>query len=225
MLESVLAIPFWLELVATLTGAISGAMHATKHEYDIVGVICLACVCGLAGGIIRDVLLLDYGIYAFQNPALIVTCIVVALVVSPFCKFFDKFDLPMDVIDAVSVALWAIIGAGKGLAAGYTILPAAILGTITAVGGGCARDLLLVRQPRIFLSGTLYASASFLGAFLFTVLRYFDVLYDAAPFIGVAFVLILRLVSLFFKVETKPARDYTDDVAAAIERFRQRFKH
>jgi uncharacterized membrane protein YeiH len=222
MLESVLTIPFWVELAATLTGAISGAMHATKHEYDIFGVICLACVCGLAGGIIRDVLLQDYGIYAFQRPELIVVCCVVAICVFPFCKFFDKFDLPMDVLDAISVALWAIVGADKGFEAGYTVIPAAILGTITAVGGGCLRDILLARQPKIFLSGTLYALASLIGAFVFLLLRNFNIAYDLAPIIGILVVLVLRCTSVFFHVETRPARDYTDDVAAFISRVKER---
>lgn len=214
MLETVLAIPFWVELVATVTGAISGSMHAVKHNYDFFGVVALACVTGLAGGIIRDVLLLDYGIYAFQRWELIVACIVAALPVFYFCKLMDKLDLPMDIIDTVSIALYAIIGAGKAASAGYTILPSVILGTITAVGGGLIRDLLLLRPPRIFISGTVYASATVFGALLFLVLREVDVLAPYAAVIGVVSVILIRFVSVFFNIETKPARDYSHKVEA-----------
>ena len=71
MLEVALAIPYWLELAATIAGAIFGALSAVRAKYDIFGVCCIAIVVGLAGGITRDILLQDYGIYAFQKPNLI----------------------------------------------------------------------------------------------------------------------------------------------------------
>ena len=218
MLEGVLSVPFWVELLATLTGALSGSMHAVKHEYDFFGVACLACVTGLAGGIIRDLLLQDYGIYAFQRWELILLCIGVAIPVFFFCRLLEKFDLPMDILDTVSFALFAIIGASKAWAAGMAVLPSTILGTITAVGGGMMRDLLIIREPKIFQSGTLYAVAAFVGALVFTLMKHFAILPDAAAWIGLAIILVLRFVSVFFHIETKPARDYSDKVEALVQR-------
>ena len=215
-MEAVLAIPFWVELLATVTGAISGSLHAVKHEYDFFGVMCLACITGLSGGIVRDVLLQDYGIYAFQRWELIVACIAAAVPVFYFARLLDKLDLPMDIIDTISIALYAVIGAGKGFYAGLTVLPCAILGTITAVGGGCLRDVLLLRPPRIFISGTLYASATFIGALLFLGLKYVEPLADYAAIIGVVSILIMRFISVFFHIETRPARDYSDKVEAFV---------
>ena len=223
MLEGVLSVPFWVELIATLTGAISGSMHAVKHEYDFFGVACLACVTGLAGGIIRDILLQDYGIYAFQRWELILLCIVLAIPVFYFCRLLEKFDLPMDILDTVSFALFAIIGASKAWAAGLAVLPCAILGTITAVGGGMMRDLLIIRPPKIFQSGTLYAVAAFVGALVFALMKRFGILPDAAAWVGLGLILILRFVSVFFHIETKPARDYSDKVEALAEKLRAKF--
>lgn len=217
MLESVLAIPFWVELVATVTGAISGSMHAVKHGYDFFGVICLACMTGLAGGIIRDVLLQDYGIYAFQRWELIVACVIAAIPVFYFCRLLEKLDLPMDVIDTVSYALYAIIGAGKSFAAGYGVVVSVILGTITAVGGGCMRDLLLVRQPKIFVSGQLYATAATIGALVFLLMKRFAIFPGAAAWVGSAVIVGLRFISVFFHIETKPARDYSDKAEALAQ--------
>lgn len=221
MLESVLAVPFWWEMVATITGAISGSLHAVKHDYDMFGVMCLACVTGLAGGITRDVLLQSYGIYAFENWELIVGCIIAALPVFYFGRLIEHFDLQMDIVDMFSVAMFAIIGAGKGWLAGHAVLPCAILGTISAVGGGCIRDLLLIREPKIFQSGTLYASATFIGALVFLVMRRFDLLYGFAPYIGVFVVIALRFVSVFFNIETHPARDYSDRVIVKVRRMKK----
>ena len=61
-MEAALTIPFWLELMATIAGALSGSIHAVKHNYDFFGVVCLACITGLSGGIVRDILLQNYGI-------------------------------------------------------------------------------------------------------------------------------------------------------------------
>jgi hypothetical protein len=38
------------------------------------------------------------------------------------------------------------------------------VGTVTAVGGGAARDLLTNETPTVFLPGELYATAAFAGA-------------------------------------------------------------
>ena len=211
-MEAALTIPFWLELMATVTGALSGSIHAVKHNYDFFGVVCLACITGLSGGIVRDILLQNYGIYAFQHWELIAACMVSAVPVFFFARLLGKLDLPMDIMDTISIALYAVIGAGKGLTAGYGILPAAILGTITAVGGGCVRDLVLLRPPRIFISGTLYASATFLGALIYLAAKQVDVLASYAAFIGVVAIIVMRFVSVFFNIETRPARDYCDEV-------------
>lgn len=219
MLESAIAIPFWVELLATVTGAISGSMHAVKHNYDFFGVVCLACITGLAGGIIRDVLLQNYGIYAFQRWELIMGCVLAAVPVFFFCRLLEKLDLPMDIIDTISVALYAVLGAGKGYAAGQGVLVGVILGTITAVGGGLARDMLLARQPKVFLSGPMYASAATAGALVYLLMRHFDVLPTAAPWIGVALIIILRFGSVFLHIETKPARDYSDKAEELAKRF------
>ena len=224
MLEGVLSVPFWVEMLATLTGALSGSMHAVKHSYDFFGVVCLACVTGLAGGIIRDVLLQDYGIYAFQRWELILLCIGVAIPAFFFCRLLEKLDLPMDILDTVSFALFAIIGASKSYAAGLGVLPCTILGTITAVGGGLMRDLLLVRPPKIFQSGTLYAVAAFIGALAFVVMKHFGILPGAAEWVGLAIILALRFASVFFHIETKPARDYSDKAEALANRIKAKLK-
>ncbi len=99
MLEVVLTIPFWLELAAILTGALAGAMSAVRARYDILGTIFIACIGGLAGGIIRDVLLQNYGIYALQKPILFVSCAIVAVVAFYFGKlvtYLDPIVKPLD---------------------------------------------------------------------------------------------------------------------------------
>ncbi len=68
MLETAFTLPFWFEFAATVTGGLSGGMSAVRARYDIFGCVAIACITGMGGGIIRDVLLQEYGLYAFQSP-------------------------------------------------------------------------------------------------------------------------------------------------------------
>lgn len=217
MLETVLAIPFWLELVATLAGAISGAMSAVKIRYDVFGTVCVACAVGVCGGVIRDVLLQDYGIYAFQNPSLIMGCVIAGLVVFCFGKLATFLDPVVDFFDNVSVALWAVIGAGKALAAGLGIVPAAILGTVTAVGGGIVRDVLMCRRPEVFQAGTLYGCAALFGSVAFALMKQNHLLEQWAGPACVLLVLALRYASIAFGWRTRPPHDYSNAVAHAVK--------
>ena len=218
MLESVLAIPFWIEFAGTITGALAGAIAGVRAEYDIFGTTVLACVTGLGGGIIRDILLQDYGIYAFQHPILLLACAVAGGLVFYFHKLADAFDWVMDFLDNLSVGLWAVVSVGKGLSAGLAIIPSIILGTITAVGGGISRDVLMAQRPVAFQAGTLYGTASLFGSTAFALMKQNDVLGDYAAITCVVLVMAIRYASEFFGWRTKPAQDYSDKVIVPVKK-------
>ncbi len=224
MLEVALTIPYWLELAATISGAIFGAMSAVRARYDIFGVCCIAIVVGLAGGILRDVLLQDYGIYAFQKPNLIIACIVAGVVVFYFGKLITYFDPAVDFLDNVSVALWAVIGTGKAVSAGLDLVPAVILGTMTANGGGIVRDICMNREPEAFQAGTLYVSAALLGCVAYAVLRQNHIIDTYAGIVCVLLVLAVRYAAIVFGWRTRPARDYSDVVVKPVRAAVQRVK-
>ena len=216
MLEVALDIPFWLELAATLSGAIFGAMSAMRAQYDLFGTCCIAIVVGLAGGMLRDVLLQNYGIYAFQNPNLIIGCIVAGVVVFYFGKLVTYFDPAIDLLDNVSVALWAVIGTGKAMSAGLDLVPAVILGTMTANGGGIMRDICMNREPEAFKAGTLYVTAALVGCIAYYLIKQSHIIDAYAGIIGVFVVLAVRYAAIAFGWRTRPPRDYSDTVMAPV---------
>ncbi len=216
MLESVLPVPFWLEFAAALTGGISGAMSAVRARFDIFGTICIACTAGLFGGVMRDLLLQSYGIYAFQHPELIIACVIAAIVVFFFGKLTTYLDPVVNLLDNLSMGLWAVISVGKGFSAGLSIVPCVILGTTTAIGGGVMRDVFMSRKPEAFQAGALYGSASLIGSIAYAIMRQYDLLPEVAPFICVGVVLIVRYMSLLLGWHTKPSHDYSDAVTQAV---------
>lgn len=218
MLDVALTIPFWLELAAALTGGLSGAMSAVRARYDIFGVACIAIITGLAGGIMRDILLQNYGIYAFQKPTLIIACAIAGVVVFYFGKLATYLDPIVDLLDNLSVALWAVISVSKSLSAGLDIIPSIILGTITAVGGGILRDICMNREPEAFQAGALYGSAALVGCIAYALMSQNHILDNYAALSCVVLVLGLRYASLFFGWRTKPPRDYSDVVTRAVSK-------
>jgi uncharacterized membrane protein YeiH len=66
-------------------------------------------------------------------------------------------------LDAMALALFAVAGTEKAL--DYKLNPfiAALLGTVTAVGGGTVRDIFLAQVPRV-LNVDIYATAALAGA-------------------------------------------------------------
>ena len=75
-----LFLPVWFEVAAIFAGALAGGMTAVRLKFDITGVMVLAVVNGLGGGIIRDTLLQDYGVFALDEPRALGAVLVAALV-------------------------------------------------------------------------------------------------------------------------------------------------
>lgn len=67
-------------------------------------------------------------------------------------------------VDAFALGCWAAVGAQKTLVLGLGWLPAALLGVVTAVGGGAVRDIALARVPVIFGGNTLYATCALIAS-------------------------------------------------------------
>ncbi|WP_291053837.1 trimeric intracellular cation channel family protein [Herbiconiux sp.] len=148
------------DLVATLLFAFEGARLAAEAGLDVFGVLVVGCVSSLVGGILRDLLLGDTPPFAFRSPSRILVALLgsvaaIALVATQATAPDDLFA----VLDALGLALFAITGAEKALdhnANGWVVV---ILGTLTAVGGGITRDLLLGHVPTV-LTSSVYASAA-----------------------------------------------------------------
>ena len=80
------------------------------------------------------------------------------------------WDRVWPVIDALAVGTWAATGAQKTLSVGLGWLPAILLGTITAVGGGAVRDIVLRRVPAVLGGNTLYATCAVAASTVLVVL-------------------------------------------------------
>lgn len=216
MLESALYIPFWFELTATVVYALSGALSASRTKYDILGTIVMATVVGLFGGVLRDVLLQDYGIYAFQRPSLLIACVICGFVVFYFGRIVTYLDPISDVVDTVGVGLWAVVGTGKALSAGLGIIPAVMMGLLTAIGGGIIRDVLMNEPIAAFQPGSYYGTAVMVGSVVFAFMRTNHILDQWSAVLCALLVIGIRFASVTFGWQTRPSRDLTVPMADAL---------
>lgn len=120
----------------------------------------LAILSGLGGGLLRDTLLQQGTPAALADPAYVVTALAgaaIAFLVRVEGRWWDRV---FPFLDALALGCWAAVGTQKALAGGLGWLPAILLGSITAVGEGMIRDVVLRRIPSIFGGNTLYATSA-----------------------------------------------------------------
>ena len=75
----------------------------------------------------------------------------------------ERLRNPVLMFDAAGLSLYAVLGTGKALAFGLSPFAATLLGIITGIGGGIARDLLVARTPVVLQQTELYAVAAMVG--------------------------------------------------------------
>lgn len=149
-----------LDLTGVFANALLGGAVARRHGFDPVGFAALAIVSGLGGGLIRDTLLQHGTPVSLTNYAYLTTALIGAAVA--FAVRFEGrlWDRLFPFVDALALGCWAAAGAQKTLSFGLGWLPAILLGTVTAVGGGAVRDIAVGSVPTIFGGNTLYATCA-----------------------------------------------------------------
>jgi uncharacterized membrane protein YeiH len=155
-----------LELSGIFVFAVSGALMAVRKGYDVVGVVVLAIVTALGGGIARDVLLGDTPPAAFRDRWYLLMPLGASAVVFVAHRLIERNLLrPVLVFDAAGLGLFCVTGTVKALSFGVTTIGSIGLGVLTAVGGGLLRDVLAREEPALFRPDSeLYAIPAALGA-------------------------------------------------------------
>lgn len=154
-----------LDLLGIAAFALSGAIVAVRKSLDIFGVIVLASITGLGGGVARDVLIGAVPPTSLTDWRYLVVPAIAGLLGFFFHPTVGRMERQISVLDAMGLGMFCVVGAVKASDYGLGILPATLIGMITAVGGGILRDVLAGRVPVIFRE-ELYATPAFAGALI-----------------------------------------------------------
>ena len=185
-----------LDLFGTMAFAVTGAFKAIEHKADIVGIIILATITGLAGGTIRDVVFGKTLPNSLIDPTYVIITVISAIVLFLLYSKMKKHWNVFLKFDALGLGVFTVIGATFAYNLfGMNFLIIVLSGMLTAIGGGILRDVFVNQTPIVFVK-ELYASASFIGAitFYFTLLITNEVY--AATILGIILTTGLRLVAM-----------------------------
>ena len=195
-----------LEIIGAAAFAVSGAMAALEREADIFGVIFLAVVTALGGGVIRDLLLGVTPPKMFVSYVYLAVAAVAALVVfadayirrEKYRKHRDKLDSINNMFDAVGLAVFTVSGMNTAMQQSDNVLLILVLGMSTGVGGGMLRDMMIHKMPKV-LRKRVYAVASLLGGGVYYGLFALGVHETIAAVSGMAVIIALRVLATVYK--------------------------
>ena len=184
-----------LDLLGIFVFALSGGLAAVRKELDIFGVLVLAGTTGLGGGFLRDVLIDATPPAALADSRYLLVPVGAGLLTFAFHPALGRLERVINVLDAFGLALFCVAGALKAVGYGLGPVPAALMGMVTAIGGGMLRDVLVGRVPMVF-SGELYATPALAGAAIAIGLDRLDQPFVVSAWAGGLVCLAWRLLAL-----------------------------
>lgn len=188
-----------IETLGTIAFAISGTFAAMQRRLDPFGVLIIAFVTSIGGGTVRDLLVGDTPVAWMRDVNYCLLILMTSIATMLFKTHIKKFKVTLFLFDSLGLGLFTMVGIQKGIMFNLSPGICIALGTITGCFGGVIRDTLLNTIPVIF-HREIYATACILGGILYYALKYFNFKDDAATIIVIAFIFILRVVVVRFKL-------------------------
>jgi uncharacterized membrane protein YeiH len=197
-----------LNLAGTFVFGLSGGLAGVQARLDAFGVVVLAVVVGLAGGITRD-LLIGIPPQTFRDWRYLAAAGGAGLLafVSTFVEAptFERLRGLVLVLDAAGLGLFCVTGASSAVDHHVGAVEAIVLGAITGVGGGVLRDVLVREVPVVLRSG-LYAIPALMGAAIVVGASRSGSHDIAFPIIGVGVCILVRLLGVHFDINLPQPR-------------------
>ena len=195
-----------LDYLGTAAFAITGALKAIEHKADIFGILVLATVVGVAGGITRDVI---FGRFpnAFSDPIYVGITITIGVAMFFLFSYFKRRMNVWLIFDAIGLGVFSIIGASIAYqVVGLDFLPIMFGGIITAIGGGILRDVFVREIPIVFVK-EVYAVASIVGILVFYGILSSGADMHVASIIGIVVATGIRLLAMKFNWNLPKVRE------------------
>jgi uncharacterized membrane protein YeiH len=194
-----------VDAVGTFAFALSGAVLAVQKRFDIFGVLFLAFVTAVAGGVTRDVLIGSVPPAAISSWWSFAIALAGGLVAFFGYPLVEAVKRPVLMLDAVGLALFAVTGAQKALVYGIDPVMAAALGMISGIGGGMLRDLLSGEVPSV-LRTDIYAVAALAAGAIVALGSVLDLPAPWSMLAGAALCIFLRVMAIFYGWHAPVAR-------------------
>ncbi len=155
-----------LDLAGTFVFAVAGGFRGTRHSLDLLGVLVLAVVTGVGGGLIRDMLIGATPAASLADERYLIICLIGGIIAFLAAGRVAQQWNKVMIADAVGLGVFAAIGAAK--ASAFGLGPVGVMGmaALTATGGGAIRDVLVGEIPAV-IRHDFYATAAIIGGAVF----------------------------------------------------------
>lgn len=201
---------FIIEILGTISFAMSGSFAAMQKRLDPFGVLIIAFVTSVGGGTVRDSLL-DAPVFWMHDLWMCSLIFITTIFAMIFKSIEKKFQVTLFMFDSFGLGLFTIIGIQKGINAELHPIICITLGTITGCFGGIIRDILLNRIPLIFRK-EIYATACIIGGCLFLLLaKYSEFSYAFVQISTILLIVAIRTLAVKHHWKMPKFYDYGND--------------
>lgn len=157
---------FVMAMVGTMAMTISAVAQASRANMDPFGAFLLAGVASVGGGTLRDILLGALPVFWVKDLSYLLAILPtagIAILLVKRVKPGTGIRLRLlGYCDGLGLALFCIIGTRKALDLGFDPLVAVLMGGITGIAGGMARDVLCQQTP-VVMQRDLYGTCALVG--------------------------------------------------------------
>lgn len=206
-MNSTFHLPAYFDYLASFAWALSGAIVGLRKRFDIVGVFALALLTSMGGSILREGIFLQRIPPVLSDPVylpLIVSATLLVALLRSRIVHVNPIGQLVAMLDAVGTPAFAVVGLQMALASGIPLPGAVLVGSVSGVGGGVLRDMIVREIPLILQPGHYSALLALFACLLFpalTLLAHMAV--EAAAWITIGVSFILRMLTIRYDWRTR----------------------
>jgi len=195
-----------LDILGTFAFAVSGALVASDKKFDLFGVVIIAFVTAVGGGMLRDLLIDAHPINWIGDLNYMYTIFLAVIFTFLFKSKIAHLSKTMFLFDTVGLSVFTLLGLEKGLSFNLNPIIALMMGMISAVFGGVLRDVLTNKIPLIF-EKEIYASACLVGGISYLLLTYFNMTENVIFVFSASIIVIIRVIAVKFELQLPKIKD------------------
>ena len=188
-----------IDIMGTVSFAVSGAFLAMEKKLDPFGVLVLAFVTALGGGTLRDIMIGNLPVSWLTNSTATIVIFFSAIVTMFFGRYLKHLTTALFLFDALGLGLFTVVGIKLGIEKNFSMGVCITLGTITACFGGVVRDVLLNNIPLLFRK-EIYAMACIAGGLIYFLLRQMNIDADLVTILCILLIFIIRVIAVRYKI-------------------------
>lgn len=188
-----------IDILGTISFAVSGAFLAMEKKLDPFGVLVLSFVTAIGGGTLRDMMIGNLPVSWLTNSTATIVIFSSAVITMFFGRYLKHITTPLFLFDALGLGLFTVVGIKLGIEKNFSTGVCVTLGTITACFGGVVRDVLLNNIPLLFRK-EIYALACIAGGLIYFLLKRSGIDDDVITILCILIIFILRILAVRFKL-------------------------